>query len=109
MLDKITKGAVNKMSGATKVASTGADKVYGLIQTLDILVHKVCEMEQMIVSVAEATEQQSLTIGEINHNMMAIDEQTKASEKQAKENETASVKLTQVADHINQQVSKFKL
>ncbi len=109
VLDKITKGAVSKMSGATKVAATGADKVYGLKETLDILVHKVCQMEKMIVSVAQATDQQSLTIGEINHNMMAIDEQTKASEKQAKENETASVKLTQVADHINQQVSKFKL
>lgn len=109
VLDKITKGAVNKMSDATKVAATGADKVYGLKQTLDALVQKVYAMEQMIVSVAKATEQQSLTIGEINHNMLAIDEQTKASEKQAKENETASVKLTQVADHINLQVSKFKL
>ncbi len=109
VLDKITKGAVNKMGGATKVAATGADKVYGLKATLDALVHKVNEMEQMIVSVAEATEQQSLTIGEINHNMLAIDEQTKASEKQAKENEAASVKLTEVANHINSQVSKFKL
>lgn len=109
VLDKITKGAVNKMGSATKVASTGADKVYGLKETLDALVNKVNEMEQMIVSVAEATEQQSLTIGEINHNMMAIDEQTKASEKQAQENETASERLTEVANHINQQVSKFRL
>lgn len=109
VLDKITKGAVSRMNSATDVAATGAEKVYGLKATLDSLVTKVNEMEQMIVSVAEATEQQTSTIGEINHNMMAIDEQTKASEKQAKENETASVKLTQVADHINQQVSKFKL
>ena len=109
VLDKITKGAVNKMGSATKVAATGADKVYGLKDTLDTLVHKVNEMEQLIVSVAEATEQQSLTIGEINHNMMSIDEQTKASEKQAKENEFASEKLAEVANHINQQVSKFKL
>lgn len=109
ILNKITKGAVTSMSSATQVASSGADKVRGLQQTLDGLVNRVNEMEQMIVSVAAATEQQSQTIGEINHNMLRIDEQTKHSERQSKENEQASVKLTEVANHINQQVSKFKL
>lgn len=108
-LDKITKGAVGKMTDATKVAQTGAEKVYGLKETLDQLVQRVNDMEQLIVSVATATEQQSQTIGEINHNMLSIDEQTKAAESQAKENETSSVELTRVANHINTQVSKFKL
>ena len=109
VLDKITKGAVTRMTDATSVAQTGADKVYGLKETLDQLVNRVNDMEQLIVSVATATEQQSQTIGDINHNMLSIDEQTKAAGTQARENEASSVTLNKVANHINSQVSKFKL
>ena len=108
-LHKITKGVVNSMDIANKVASQSASKVTGLSVTLTGLSEKINEMEHNIESVATAIEQQSHTIAHINQNMLMIDEQSQHADKLAIENETAAGKLTRVSNDINQHISQFKL
>jgi methyl-accepting chemotaxis protein len=108
-LDGITKQAVSTMESAKEDANKGVERVTSVKSTLDELTRRIEEMEQLIVSVASATEQQSKTIGEINNNMLMIDSQSQEVEAKARENEQASLNLNEVANHINNQVSKFKL
>lgn len=109
ILDKTTNGAVSSMNSATSIADKGVTHVLELKETIDGLTDRIHQMEQLIISVATATDEQTQTIGEINHNMSVIDQQSKEVAQKAVENEQASMKLTDVSQNINEQVSKFKL
>jgi methyl-accepting chemotaxis protein len=109
ILDKTTNGALASMDNATNIASKGSTRVLDLKETIDGLTDRIHQMEQLIVSVATATDEQTQTIGEINKNMSLIDHQSKDVAQKAVENEQASNKLTDVSKSINTQVSQFKL
>lgn len=109
ILDKTTNGALASMDNATNIASKGSTRVLELKETIDGLTDRIHQMEQLIVSVATATDEQTQTIGEINKNMSLIDHQSKDVAQKAVENEQAANKLTDVSKSINSQVSQFKL
>jgi methyl-accepting chemotaxis protein len=109
ILDKTTNGALASMDNATNIASKGSTRVLELKDTIDGLTDRIHQMEQLIVSVATATDEQTQTIGEINKNMSLIDHQSKDVAQKAVENEQAANKLTDVSKSINSQVSQFKL
>jgi methyl-accepting chemotaxis protein len=109
ILDKTTNGALASMDNATNIASKGSTRVLELKETIDGLTDRIHQMEQLIVSVATATDEQTQTIGEINKNMSLIDHQSKDVAQKAVENEQAANKLTDVSKSINTQVSQFKL
>ena len=109
VLDTTTQGVVSSMDSSTKIADKGVERVLGLKQTIDGLTDKVHQMEGLINSVANATNEQTQTIAEINQNMSLIDTQSSNVAQKAVENEQASNKLTSVSKSINTQVSQFKL
>lgn len=109
ILSRITAGVVSSMTSATNVANTAVTRVSGLKVTLGDLSDKVGEMEQNIESVAIAIKQQTQTITEINQNMLVIDEQSQLADNLAQENESSANNLIEVANEMNNQVSKFKL
>jgi methyl-accepting chemotaxis protein len=109
VLDNTTKGVVLSMDNSTNIANKGVERVLGLKQTIDTLTAKVHQMEELITSVASATNEQTQTIAEINLNMSLIDTKSNDVAQKSLENEQASVKLTEVSQSINTQVSQFKL
>lgn len=109
VLDNTTSGVVSSMDNATNIADKGVKRVLDLKDTIDGLTDRIHQMEQLIASVATATDEQTQTIGEINRNMSLIDTQSKEVAQKSVENEQASMKLTEVSKNINRQVSTFKL
>jgi methyl-accepting chemotaxis protein len=109
ILSNATNQAVTAMSKASGVASDSIEHVSQLNSGLDSLILQVNEMEQIIISVATATEEQSQTIGEINTNMSKVDNLSSGVFKRTQSNQASSNSLTQVSTTMRNLVNKFKL
>lgn len=100
---------VATMHQSSEEASKRAEQVQQVAQSLKDISAHMCEINDLNVQIADATEQQNLAAEEINQSVIAIRDNAETSLVDAHNSKQVSEELLLLAKQLDQQVREFKL
>jgi methyl-accepting chemotaxis protein len=96
------EGSIKKVEGGTRIAGQTA-------AALDKIVNDVTQVAALIDSIAIASNEQSIGIGQINQGIMQVSNVVQTNSATSEESAAASQELSAQAELLKEQVSGFKL
>ncbi|MDH5572090.1 MAG: methyl-accepting chemotaxis protein [Gammaproteobacteria bacterium] len=103
------RNAVSAMENARKQAEDSSEKVEQAAESLGMIAGEIADISERNAQIASAAEQQSSVMEESNQNLSNISDATHRTSSGAEQTASYSEKLLQLAQHLEQQVQKFKL
>lgn len=96
------EGSISKVEGGTKIANETAD-------ALNNIVTGITEAAVLVDTIASASEEQSLSVDQVNQGLTQISDVVQTTSATAEETASSSEELSSQAQMLKQQVSTFKL
>lgn len=104
-----TREAVAAMRESQSEAKNSVEKTEAAGETLRKITHAVDVINDMSSHIASAAEEQSSVSRDMYHNVTRISEMADTTAQGAKENMASSSELAELAEHMQELVSKFKV
>lgn len=108
-LQSQARNAVRVMNEGQEQATAGVADASHAGEVLKEIIGSVASISRMNEQIAVAAGQQNQVAREINANILAINDVTRASVDQAREVAASSSQLTRLADSLQQLVRQFKV
>lgn len=96
------EGSIEKVNGGTKIANQTAE-------ALGVIVDKVSEVAQLVESIATASSEQDMALGQINQGVLQVSQVVQANSATSEEAAAASEQLSAQAELLRQTVQQFRL
>lgn len=104
-----TNTVSEKLSRSRDHAKSTSDATQQTLEVFSEIQHSVTSIHDMATQIAAAAEEQHLVAGEINRNIVEINEEAGSNSNSARQLETQSSALGSVANRLNQLVSRFNI
>lgn len=112
MIEQLQKGsrnAVKAMKSSANQAQSVVEQSNQASESLVSISNAVGRINEMSTQIASAAEEQSVVSEEINQNLIKIDTMAIENSKGAKENASAGHSLAEMATHLQDMITKFKV
>lgn len=108
-LQTAAQNATLVMTGEQEKAKTSVDMTTHAGETLQFITESVSKINDMNTQIASATEEQTTVAEQVSQNIAYISEEADKSVESAKEIESCSSRLNELASDLNKLVNQFKV
>jgi len=108
-LQRGTNEAVTTMEKSREFVTSSVNEASKSGASLNSISNVIVQINDMNTQIASASEEQSVTAEQINQNVVAVNEISQQSTKDAESTVQSSIELSKLADKLNGTVSRFKV
>ncbi|UTV29944.1 methyl-accepting chemotaxis protein [Photobacterium atrarenae] len=108
-LQRNTHNAVETMSQSQDLATNSVDEANNATRALEQITTSIQEISDMATQISSAAEEQRAVTDEISRNTQAVNDVSDQLSGEANEAQRLSEELNDIAQHLNSEVSKFRI